>query len=181
MFGVSGCGGGVIWVCGLAGVGKSTFARFVAEHLHLQGTSVSTIDGDTFRRDVMPNAGYDRQSRLLVATAISERAWRDANEGSQCVVSTISLMREIHAANTACAARLSLNLRTVMVEAPPALRESARRQLYGKALDDVVGEGILPDYPQEVALRVNNSGSLMELQALATRWVDQTFFRNYAP
>jgi cytidine diphosphoramidate kinase len=172
--------GGVIWVCGLAGTGKSTFANFVVERFQHQALPVFAIDGDAFRRDVMPNAGYDRESRLCVAAAISEQAWRKANEGFQCVVSTISLMREIHDLNAERAARLALPLRTVIVTAPATLFKSKRCELYGQALVNVVGESIPAEYPQELALNVNNTGTLSDLKALACRWVDEICRREYA-
>ncbi len=41
--------GGVIWITGLSGAGKSTIATIIADNLRNQGLPVVLLDGDRLR------------------------------------------------------------------------------------------------------------------------------------
>jgi adenylylsulfate kinase-like enzyme len=94
-------GGGVIWICGLSGAGKTTLSLEVARVMAAIHASVVRIDGDDFRHQCMPSAGYEREDRIRVARAIAQHAWALAQRGNLCVVATISLFSEIHDGNRA--------------------------------------------------------------------------------
>lgn len=138
--------GGVIWLCGLAGVGKSTLASELARLLRAEHPNVTELDGDGFRKHHMPHAGYHREDRLAVAHALSDAAWLNAREGCLCVVSTISLFTEIHDINRTCEAAHTLPLVLMLLTAPTALLQARRSTLMRDAVN-VVGLDIHAEFP----------------------------------
>ena len=141
--------GGVIWICGLSGVGKTTLAAEVVRLMRETHPNVTELDGDEFRKRCMPQTGYQREDRLVVARAMSKAAWLGAQEGSLCVVSTISLFTEIHQRNRACEEALHLPFVLSLLSAPAPMLQARRRALMQDAIH-VVGVDInaeIPDAP----------------------------------
>ncbi|MDP8003716.1 MAG: adenylyl-sulfate kinase [Caldisphaera sp.] len=64
--------GFVVWLTGLPGSGKTTLSFKISEMLKNEGYRVEVIDGDWFRKNIDPNAGYTKEERrnhlLRVAT-----------------------------------------------------------------------------------------------------------------
>lgn len=170
MYGPSRHAGAVLWICGLAGVGKSTFAERVVDHLRDRYFLVEHIDGDEFRKRYAPLAGYSRPARLAVANRMIELAWAAAREGRVAVVSTVSLMHEVHETNLRLQFEQDLRLEVVVIEASEDFRKLARSQLFAQTATEVVGREIAADYPVNVSLRVCNGGSLAQLLDVAEAW-----------
>ncbi len=158
--------GGVIWICGLSGVGKTTFAMEVARLLAEVHTNVVRIDGDDFRRTFMPDAGYEREARIKVGHAISRHAWAHAQRGSLCVVSTISLFAEIHDGNRACERALQLPLVQSLLSAPVSLLHERRAALMNSAAT-IVGRHIKAEFPIAPDHAFGNDGKVQSLLAEA--------------
>ena len=160
--------GGVIWICGLAGVGKTTLAVEVVRLLRETQPNVTELDGDAFRRRYMPQAGYQREDRLYVAHAMSNAAWLGAQEGSVCVVSTISLFTEIHERNRARANALHLPFVLALLSAPAALLQARRGALMQAGLN-VVGVDINAETPDVPDHQFVNEGAInsLKLEAIA--------------
>ena len=158
--------GGVIWICGLAGVGKTTLATELTRLLRQTHASVALIDGDDFRNTQMPDAGYGRSDRLLVARAISGQAWENARQGSLCVVATISLFTEIHDGNRACEQTYRLPLVLSCLSAPAALLRTRRASLM-HAATDVMGRHISAEMPCAPDHTFVNEGRIELLHAEA--------------
>lgn len=57
---------GVIWLTGLAGAGKTTFASELFKHLKELHGNVILLDGDVFRR-IFGESGYEKAQRLITA------------------------------------------------------------------------------------------------------------------
>jgi adenylylsulfate kinase-like enzyme len=157
---------GVIWVCGLAGVGKTTLSRTLVSLLEGDGCDVVLIDGDRFRRTQMPQAGYTRDERLRVARGIHVHAWCCATVGSVCVVATISLFDEIHEANRAASDRFNLPLLVSQIDAPQHLRVVRRPEFHSGA-GHVVGVDIAAEFPVNPDHHFVNMGSRDALSAQA--------------
>lgn len=90
--------GTLVWITGLPSAGKSRFARAVQTELHSRRVASCLLDGDEVRHALIPNPGYDSESRdqfyatlgnlavvlaaqplvVLVAATAHRRAYRDA-------------------------------------------------------------------------------------------------------
>lgn len=160
--------GGVIWICGLSGVGKTTLSAEVVRLMRAEHPNVNQLDGDDFRKRYMPQAGYEREDRLGVARAISNAAWLSAQSGALCVVSTISLFTEIHQANRACEAALKLPLTVTLITAPTTLLLARRAALMEHAIN-VVGIDINAEFPDAPDHQCLNDGDINDLRLEAVR------------
>ena len=163
--------GGVIWICGLSGVGKTTLATEVIRLMRSVLPSVAALDGDDFRKQCMPHAGYQRDDRLCVAHALSKAAWRNAQEGRVSVISTISLFTEIHDSNRARAQTLRLPFVLSLLSAPGAQLQSRRAALMHDATN-VVGIDINAEMPDVPDHQFTNDGDVDSLYREATKVIE---------
>ena len=88
----------VIWLCGLAGSGKSTIGFGVYEELKKKNPNIVYLDGDELR-DLLGHYDYDRNGRIEVALKRSKFAHFLSEQGLIVVVTTISMFKEIYAYN----------------------------------------------------------------------------------
>lgn len=88
----------VIWLCGLAGSGKSTIGKAVYDELKKSIANIVYLDGDELR-DLLGSYGYDREGRINVALQRSKFAHFLSNQGLVVVVTTISMFKEIYQYN----------------------------------------------------------------------------------
>lgn len=91
--------GRVFWVTGLAGTGKSTLGRHLADWLRSRGTTAVLLDGDVVRDLVLEDRGHDRASRLRIARFNGRLCRLLAEQGVDVVCATISLFHECQAWN----------------------------------------------------------------------------------
>ena len=159
-------GGGVIWICGLAGVGKTTLALEVTRLMAEVHASVVRIDGDEFRRAFMSSAGYEPEDRINVARTISRHAWALAQQGSLCVVATISLFTEIHDGNRACERAYQLPLIQSLLSAPGSMLQERRAALM-RSTTPIVGTHIKAELPTAPEHTFFNDGRIDALLAEA--------------
>ena len=160
--------GGVIWICGLAGVGKTTLANDVVRLMRAAHPNVTQLDGDAFRKRHMPQAGYQRDDRLVVANAMSNAAWHRAHKGSLCVVSTISLFTDIHHKNRASAAAMQLPFVLSFLSASTTLLQARRGALMRDAIN-VVGIDVLAEMPDAPDHKFTNDGDINSLRLEAIK------------
>ena len=148
--------GGVIWLTGLAGSGKSFLAEGLCERLRTRFSNVIYLDGDELR-ELLGHFGYDRYGRLEVSFKRSQFARFLVNQGMIVVVSTISLFNEVYEFN-----RKNLkNYFEVYVKCDfNELIKRDKKELYSKALrgeiQNVVGVDIVYDNPK-AHLVIDNS------------------------
>jgi len=64
--------GGVLWLCGLSGSGKSTIADLVERRLHTQGRYTIALDGDTLRTGLNRGLGFSDEDRRENIRRIAE-------------------------------------------------------------------------------------------------------------
>ena len=88
----------VIWLCGLAGSGKSTIGFGVYEELKKKNPNIVYLDGDELR-DLLGHYDYDRKGRIEVALKRSKFAHFLSEQGLIVVVTTISMFEEIYTYN----------------------------------------------------------------------------------
>lgn len=82
--------GGVLWLTGLSGAGKSTVALGVEHALHQLGYQVYVLDGDNVRAGLNKDLGFSPQDRHENLRRIAEVAALFAQSGSLVVTAFIS-------------------------------------------------------------------------------------------
>lgn len=90
--------GSLVWITGLPSAGKSVFGRALHAELTARGVASCLLDGDEVRKTLVPEPGYDPESRdhfyatlgnwavllseqplvVIVAATAHRRAYRDA-------------------------------------------------------------------------------------------------------
>ncbi len=89
---------GVIWLTGLAGAGKTTFASELFKHLKELHGNVILLDGDVFRR-IFGESGYEKAQRLITAHKLHAlTAFLEQND-LIVIVAAIAAFDEIYALN----------------------------------------------------------------------------------
>lgn len=145
--------GGVVWLTGLSGAGKTTVAGLLDRRLRADGRTPVLLDGDR-QRAIMPGRfGYSPADRRALAWWYARLAAEFAGQGHLVVCATISLFHEVHDWNRAQVA----NYLEVWLRAPVhQLRtRPGRARLYDGGAD-VVGVGVEPEFPRRPDLVIDN-------------------------
>jgi L-glutamine-phosphate cytidylyltransferase len=151
--------GGVVWITGLSGAGKSTVAREVIAELRKRGTACVLLDGDEIRRAIDDQSlAHDPASRLRNAWRLCRLAALYEAQGLIVVAATMSLFNAVHTWNRAHLSRYF----EVLLDVPlHALARRDPRGLYARAargeVSDVVGVHLPFDLPLEAHLVIDNS------------------------
>jgi bifunctional enzyme CysN/CysC len=82
--------GGVYWLTGLSGSGKSTIARETERQLFLKGFNVYVLDGDNVRTGLNANLGFSPEDRAENIRRVGEVASLFADSGTIVLASFIS-------------------------------------------------------------------------------------------
>lgn len=82
--------GGVIWLTGLSGAGKSTVAMALERRLFERGYHVYVLDGDNVRRGLNANLGFSPDDRAENIRRVGEAAALFADAGAICITAFIS-------------------------------------------------------------------------------------------
>ena len=85
--------GGVVWLTGLSGAGKSTVSRLVETALISQGLWVEVLDGDVVRTNLSKGLGFSKEDRDTNILRIGFVADLLARNGVWVVVAAISPYR----------------------------------------------------------------------------------------
>ncbi|MGE5506570.1 MAG: adenylyl-sulfate kinase, partial [Actinomycetota bacterium] len=89
----NGHGGGVVWLTGLSGAGKSTIAMEVERQLFLKGWQVAVLDGDNVRHGLCSDLGFSPEDRAENIRRVGEVAHLLAKAGMLVVTAFISPYR----------------------------------------------------------------------------------------
>lgn len=138
----------VVWICGLAGSGKSTIGKALCGALKQRISHIVYLDGDVLR-DLLGNYGYDKQGRIEIALQYSKFAHFLSNQGLVVVVATISMFDEIYTYNK----KTLENYCEVYIQCDlEELKRRDQKGLYSGALEgrisNVVGVDIAFDMPR---------------------------------
>jgi bifunctional enzyme CysN/CysC len=85
--------GGVLWLTGLSGAGKSTIAMAVEQELFRRGYLVYVLDGDNVRKGLNTNLGFSPEDRAENIRRIGEVAALFADAGQIAISAFISPYR----------------------------------------------------------------------------------------
>jgi adenylyl-sulfate kinase len=85
--------GGIIWLTGLSGAGKTTIATELERELFARGRHVYVLDGDGIRHGLNNNLGFSADDRHENIRRVGEVARLFADAGVICVVALISPYR----------------------------------------------------------------------------------------
>lgn len=83
----------VIWLTGLSGSGKTTIANALSEELKKGAQKVIILDGDVIR-NLFPNTGFDKESRIKHNVNVGCIAYFLESQGYIVIVSLISPFKE---------------------------------------------------------------------------------------
>lgn len=82
--------GGVVWLTGLSGAGKTTLAEALATHLRRLGRFAMVLDGDRMRVRLSADLGFAERDRFENIRRIAEVAAMVAEAGGVAVVAAIA-------------------------------------------------------------------------------------------
>jgi adenylylsulfate kinase len=154
--------GGLLWITGLPGVGKTTLAAAVCARLRAGGAPVVVLDGDAVRV-LLGAAGrhFDATSRRDLALTYARIAAWLAGQGVVVVAAVVALFDEARAANRAN----GLPYLEVWLRAPDALRRirAADREAEGPR----VGVELAPEWPRNAHLVLDNDDRPSTIDELA--------------
>ena len=152
--------GGVVWITGLSGSGKSATAKHLALLLKSNQQPVLLLDGDELRAVFEPlidrEKSFEPGARMMLATTYSNLCNLLARQGFNIVIATISLFDEIHALN-----RLTMpNYFEVYLDVPlEVLKQRDVKGIYENfqqnRLFNVVGGDIKFHIPKNLDLIIN--------------------------
>ena len=152
--------GGVVWITGLSGSGKSATAKHLALLLKSNQQPVLLLDGDELRDVFEPlidrEKSFEPGARMMLATTYSNLCNLLARQGFNIVIATISLFDEIHALN-----RLTMpNYFEVYLDVPlEVLKQRDVKGIYENfqqnRLFNVVGGDIKFHIPKNLDLIIN--------------------------
>ncbi|GAA5483635.1 adenylyl-sulfate kinase [Haloferula sargassicola] len=131
--------GGVLWLCGLSGSGKSTIAGALEHVLHDQGRFVIRLDGDNLRTGLNSNLGFSDEDRMENIRRTAELAKVLAANG---VIVICSLITPKGALRDLARGILGDDFREIYVKASYATcQQRDPKGLYAKA-----AAGEIPDF-----------------------------------
>ncbi|AXK62883.1 MULTISPECIES: adenylyl-sulfate kinase [Burkholderia] len=125
--------GGVLWLTGLSGAGKTTLADALAIRLHQRRTHAMVLDGDRLRAGLNRDLGFTVRDRFENVRRIAEVAALTSEAGAVAIVAVISplaAMRDEARAIVGAAFReiyVSTSLACCEARDPKGLYEKARR------------------------------------------------------
>ncbi len=141
----------VYWVTGISGVGKTTFANILKKQLDKKKISSILIDGDELREILKKQNNYSKENRVEVAMIYSKLAKLISDQGITVIVSTISLIKEIHLWNRK---NLKNYIEILIKRDLSEIIKNDERNIYKES--EVVGMSIDAEYPEKANFVLEN-------------------------
>ena len=153
--------GGVYWICGLAGSGKTSIAKLFSEKLKVKGVYPILLDGDYIRETFNISKDFSYEGRLKLAKIYSRLAKMLSDQGFLVIVSVIAMYDEIFDYNR----KNIKNYTEVFLDVPiNELAVRDKKKLYSKGLKgeikNVVGIDIKAELPKKPDIKIFNYGNL---------------------
>jgi len=152
--------GGLIWITGYSGAGKTTVARLVNEKLKSQNQPVVFLDGDELRSIFGEKFGHSLEDRRGLAFVYSRLCKKISDSGTTVVISAVAMFEAVRIENRT-ANPLYLE---VYLDVPFEVRaERDPKGLYRAAREksaEIVGVSSALEEPENPDLTVNNHGAI---------------------
>lgn len=153
--------GGLIWITGYSGAGKTTVARIVSEKLKFMNIPVVFLDGDDLRSILGEKFGYTLEDRLNLAYVYSRLCKKISDNGVTVVISAIAMFESVRIENRASNERYL----EVFLNVPYNVREARDpKGLYRAAKNkssDMLGISTSLEEPVNPDLIVENYGEIL--------------------
>ncbi|MGI6873142.1 adenylyl-sulfate kinase [Amycolatopsis sp. 3B14] len=146
--------GGVVWITGLSGAGKSAVAVQLVERLRRAGVQPVLLDGDAVRA-ALDARSFGAEARRQLAATYGRLCRLLAEQGHIVVCATISLRHEVHQWNRRHLSRYAEVFLDVPLE---ELRRRDPKGIYAGGAE-VVGAGQAAELPLAPDLRITNYGA----------------------
>ena len=152
--------GTVIWICGLAGSGKTSIAKQFSKNLELKGIRPILLDGDYVRESFNLSEDFSYEGRLKLAKIYSRLAKMLSDQGFLVIVSVVAMFNEIFNYN-----RQNIkNYTEVFLDVPiNELIHRDKKKLYSRVLKgeikNVVGFDVKAEFPKKPDLKILNYGN----------------------
>lgn len=91
--------GGLIWITGYSGSGKTTVAKIVNQELKAKGLPVLLLDGDDLRSILGEKFGHDLDERKRLAYVYSRLCKQICDNGITVVIATVAMFESVRAEN----------------------------------------------------------------------------------
>ncbi len=169
--------GGVIWLTGLAGSGKSFIARALYENLSKKFSNIIELDGDEFR-ELLGHFGYEKEERIKVSVKKAQFAHFLSTQKMVVIVSAISMFKECYDYNH----KNLKNFFEIYVKCDfEELLKRDKKGLYSGALSgkikNVVGVDIKFDEPKpDLTIDNTHFGKLEEKLNIILKSLDENLF-----
>ena len=156
----------ILWITGLSGCGKSTLANAVRQEMRVQGVRPLLLDGDALR-DALEgpdtSARHDAATRLARSWRIAKLARLAAMQGVPVIVATISLFHVIQRWNRDSLPPYAEVLLLADMKQLRARQPERYESTDSMSANEVVGLGIVPEYPDKPELRLHQDFSAATL------------------
>ena len=163
----------LVWITGLSGSGKSLIANKLKRIFKNKNLFFIIINGDDIRKIFNLNK-YDNISRLKYSYSYSRLCKKITDEGSNIILTTISMFDEIRIWN-----RKNIeNYFEIYIKCKKKdLVKKNKKKLYKSDKNNVVGKDIIPQYPKDPDLIINNNykKSLDEISLKIFRKITKKF------
>ena len=169
--------GHVFWITGLAGAGKTTYAKKLYDYLKNENIPIVMLDGDEMRSKLFPKVGYDLESRKNLAKSYSSLCELISSQGVNVICSTISMFQSVRDFSK----RNITNYHEVYIEVSiKELENRNQKSLYSNS-NQTVGKEITPELPTNPHIKIiNNKKSDLESNFSILLEYCQKNLKNYA-
>lgn len=123
--------GGVIWITGYSGAGKTTIAHMVTEKLKVVGIPVVRLDGDEIRSILGERYGHHIEERKQLSYVYSRLCKKIADENITVVIAAVAMFEAVREENRAA----NQNYLEVYLDVPFGIRQERDPKGLYKALE----------------------------------------------
>lgn len=152
--------GGLIWITGYSGAGKTTVARLVNEKLKAQNKPVIFLDGDELRSIFGEKFGHSLEDRRGLAFVYSRLCKKISDSGTTVVISAVAMFEAVRIENR----NANPIYLEVYLDVPFEVRaERDPKGLYRAAKQksaEIVGISSVLEEPVNPDLIINNHGAI---------------------
>lgn len=158
--------GGLLWITGFSGAGKTTVAHLVTAKLKNQGIPVVMMDGDELRSILGNHFSHSKEDRSKLASIYARLCKKIADNGVTVVIATVAMFEAVRKENRLANSRYL----EVYLEVPLEIRRKRDFKGIYKSIDNndddpSLGKGM--EVPAHPDLVIHNYGQVSPESASA--------------